>query len=617
MSPEEANALAARLSAPTVFNMGADYQDQAALLLTNMGAGIMVASGSQPINTSNADWELWNTVGGSLDFGDHANHDDWLSTYLSDMKAAGAQRYGETGVDEHGMPGHMFLAQYIGAASHQYESLALSDAFLNGLPGDPASSSVAHAIVTSDRENVMNYPLIHGFGVNGSSDPIINLLSGMDGNPEATRTFLASDTSFDYENNTQNMTSYLVSHRQVPWGEELRWDDGGAQLGRIIDESTSLPDARQHPETFDILHGFLDGYTDGLQADQSGLFQSESVNNWFSNKDENGQDLFGYYNPELRHWAGSILEEYASDLAREIHLPTGSEGASPATQIGGYHGSDYSLTLSPELRDALTDADNGFFKDLSYDETAPDHPNWAAEAPNSALSKISVAAVEDMRVELTDARIRDFNGDENQLGRYENAVGDYGALLTHIELADETADIARGQAADSHNSTVRSALDFATDVFPVKRIPGFDGLSHVAQDAIQATTSRAEDMTYDQWLSTSNAANAADAHAGATETVSVDLSELVRDINIDAQNMTGPQPDHVQQSDAQRDPHLRVLTEDGYIMRWEDMTEDQRVTYRNQAQDFVHGDGAWTGRSVNDIPQIVNEAYNESLRRMN
>ena len=80
--------------------------------------------------------------------------------------------------------------------------------------------------------------------------------------------------------------------------------------------------------------------------------------------------------------------------------------------------------------------------------------------------------------------------------------------------------------------------------------------------------------------------------------------------------MTGPQPDHVRESDSQRDPNLQVLTEDGYIMRWDDMTVDQQSTYRNQAQDYVHGDGAWTGSSVNDLPQIVNEAYNESNRTM-
>lgn len=615
LPPQQALELAAKLSSHTVTNMGVEYQDLAENFLTDMGAGMMVATGSRPVGISDDAWNAWQQANGSFEVGEHDDYDAWLGSYLDDMNAAGAMHYTEMGVEEHGRPGFHFLSQYIGAAAEEHESLALSDAFLNGHP-DSSGSSVAHNIVTNDYEDSYNYPAINGFGFDGSSDPIINLLSAMDGNPEATRTFLASDTGFDFGNENQNMTSYLVSHRPVPWGENLRWNDGGAQLGLIIDEATSMDDARQNPETFEILDGFLDGYTDGLQANQSGLLQSESVSNWFTNKDENGQDLFGYYNPELRHWAGSILEEYASDLAREVRTPTGTEGASPYTQRSGYDGSDYSLTLSPELRDAITDSENGFFHDLSYDEPAPDDPNWATEAPNSALSKISVAAVEDMRAELTDARIRDYNGEDGQLGRYEDAVGDYGALLSHIELADEAADVSRGQATDQRNSTVRSALDFATDVFPVSRIPGFDDLSDTAQNALKSATNSGQEMGYDEWLSTSNAANAAEDHENETETVSIELSELVRDINIDAQNMTGPQPEHIQESDAQRDPNLQILTEDGYILRWEDMTEDQRTTYRNHAQDFVFGDGEWTGNSVNDIPQIVNEAYDESKRSM-
>ncbi|WP_054953329.1 hypothetical protein [Flaviflexus massiliensis] len=593
-------------------SLPAEYQAAYSEFQANMGAALMLATGSEPAGGSNTAWDVWQGGRDALVFSGNTGYEEWAPQYLGDIGEAAQGNYGYNGTS-----GYYYLTQMLGATGDHYENLALSDGFLN----DGGTNSLGHQIVQWRHESPFQFEMMSGASPTDFRDPLYNMFKVMDGNPDATRTFLGSETGFDYGNDNTNMTAYLVGH--VTDMDQAPWPDQGTQLGTIIDEATSTPDARQHPETFEILNGFLDGYNDGLQRDQTpGLLGGDDkVSDWnfLSNKEGEGQDYFGRNNAGLRHMAGSILEEYTSDLAREISLPSGVAGAPPYMQ--SLDGSGYTLALSPELHNALTDSENGFFFDLSYD--TPAHPGsdasaeelqaWSEQVADSALGKISTSAAAGMRTEMIQAEI------EGNGAYYNDVAGDYGTLLTHLELADYNADVAQGAAADARNSTVRSSIDFVTDFLPVSKIPGWDELPDYVQTAIEKGQEGATETSYDAFLSTNNEENAQDARGVGLENIERQLRDMSNANGIIAGNEAlenALTPEELAALEQQREEvrsNQIFVNPDGTITQWGQMTPEEQQAYNLWVNDYRLGDGDNTADFNNDIADIVDNAYNDSV----
>lgn len=135
----------------------------------------------------------------------------------------------------------------------------------------------------------------------GTWDPVANVLHGIDGDPQMNRTFLSSNVGIEGEND-QNVTKYLVGGRYKLSGGEIQYPDKGEHLGKMVYEVTSMPDARRHKENFTVLHEYIDGYKEAMDA---GGFNR-------------GQSRFGYNHSHLRRISGAILGPYMHDIAYQM-----------------------------------------------------------------------------------------------------------------------------------------------------------------------------------------------------------------------------------------------------------------------------------------------------------
>ena len=482
-------------------------------LYGGLGASVMVATGSVPRGLDGEakdTWETWKrfSENGGVSMKVKSGTESmaqWRKDYLESIKAAG--REGSKGAPDmfhfnKDTRGYVHLGQMIGIGAKAHPELTFSNEFVNG------KGSVMHDLLKWDREQKADYRASYKdnayvqmaakygnfstFEGLGSRDPVANMMYGMDGDPKVSREFLASEVDVP-GNKDPNVARYLVGSRYVLSHGASAYVDHGEQLGHIVDEATSGKDAVHDPRTFTAIRGYLQGYTEGLR---SGGINGSDPGQSLGAK---GEPRFGAAHYGLRSWTGQILKEYTDDLARELTSPSGVQSGDGA--VYDVKDKRYRLALPASLVDDMTLAKRGVFTDLAFENGVRDTKTTGLHGRPPALLELANKATQGMYRDGVEAWRID--------GKYgQHVVGRYGALLSHLELAEYNADVNVGEVKDKSHSNVRGLINHLTSAIPAGKVPG-------GSQAFQAT----QDAAFNKWLSLDNRAEAVSDRDNAVETI--------------------------------------------------------------------------------------------------
>ena len=492
-------------------------------LYGGFGASVMVATGSVPRGLDGEakdTWETWKrfSENGGVSMKVKSGTESmgqWRKDYLESIKAAG--REGAKGGAEmfhfnRDTRGYVHLGQMFGLGAKAHPELTFSNEFVNG------KGSVMHDLLKWDREQKADYRASYKdnayvqmaakygnfstFEGLGSRDPVANMMYGMDGDPKVSREFLASEVDVP-RNKDPNVARYLVGSRYVLSHGASAYVDHGEQLGHIVDEATSGKDAVHDPHTFTAIRGYLQGYTEGLRS--GGLNGSDPGQSLGAQ----GEPRFGAAHYGLRSWTGQILKEYTDDLARELTTPSGVESGDGA--VYDVKDKRYRLVLPASLVDDMTLAKRGLFTDLAFENGVRDTNTTGLHGRPPALLELANKATQGMYRDGVEAwRV------DSKYGQH--VVGRYGALLSHLELAEYNADVNVGEVKDKSHSNVRGLINHLTSAIPAGKVPG-------GSQAFQAT----QDAAFNKWLSLDNRAEAVSDRDNAVETIANGLTESTPD----------------------------------------------------------------------------------------
>ena len=492
-------------------------------LYGGFGASVMVATGSVPrgLDREAKDtWETWKrfSENGGVSMKVKSGTESmaqWRKDYLESIKAAG--REGSKGAPgmfhfNKDMRGYVHLGQMIGMGAKAHPELTFSNEFVNG------KGSVMHDLLKWDREQKADYRASYKdnayvqmmakygnfstFEGLGSRDPVANMMYGMDGDPKVSREFLASEVDVP-GNKDPNVARYLVGSRYALSHGASAYVDHGEQLGHIVDEATSGKDAVHDPRTFTAIRGYLQGYTEGLRS--GGINGSDPGQSLGAQ----GEPRFGAAHYGLRSWTGQILKEYTDDLARELTSPSGVQSGDGA--VYDVKDKRYRLVLPASLVDDMTLAKRGLFTDLAFENGVRDTQITGLHGRPPALLELANKATQGMYRDGVEAwRI------DSKYGQH--VVGRYGALLSHLELAEYNADVNVGEVKDKSHSNVRGLINHLTSAIPAGKVPG-------GSQAFQAT----QDAAFNKWLSLDNRAEAVSDRDNAVETIANGLTESTPD----------------------------------------------------------------------------------------
>ena len=574
-------------------------------LYGGLGASAMVATGSVPRGLDGEakdTWETWKSLsenGGvsmKVKSGDESMG-QWRKDYLESIKAAG--REGAKGGAEmfhfnRDMRGYVHLGQMFGLGAKAHPELTFSNEFVNG------KDSVMHDLLKWDREQGADYRACykdsvfqvsdkHGdlstFEGLGSRDPVANMMYGMDGDPKVSREFLASEVDVP-GNKDPNVARYLVGSRYALSHGASAYVDHGEQLGHVVDEATSSKDAVHDPRTFTAIRGYLQGYTEGLRSGGiNGTDAGQSLG-------AQGEPCFGAAHYGLRSWTGQILKEYTDDLARELTTPSGVESGDGA--VYDVKDKRYRLVLPASLVDDMTLAKRGLFTDLAFENGVRDTNTTGLHGRPPALLELANKATQGMYRDGVEAwRV------DSKYGQH--VVGRYGALLSHLELAEYNADVNVGEVKDKSHSNVRGLISHLTSAIPAGKVPG-------GSQALQAT----QDAAFNKWLSLDNRAQAVSDRDNAVETIANGLTESAPDgkyspvdaIKVEAQRQNKylgePKPHFVTLEELyHRLPKEENFVDENYVAK------QQTNPQENEAFRF-NEHSYWSYEGNNNVPDTTN-----------
>lgn len=574
-------------------------------LYGGLGASAMVATGSVPRGLDGEakdTWETWKSLsenGGvsmKVKSGDESMG-QWRKDYLESIKAAG--REGAKGGAEmfhfnRDMRGYVHLGQMFGLGAKAHPELTFSNEFVNG------KDSVMHDLLKWDREQGADYRACykdsvfqvsdkHGdlstFEGLGSRDPVANMMYGMDGDPKVSREFLASEVDVP-GNKDPNVARYLVGSRYALSHGASAYVDHGEQLGHVVDEATSGKDAVHDPRTFTAIRGYVQGYTEGLRSGGiNGTDPGQSLG-------AQGEPRFGAAHYGLRSWTGQILKEYTDDLARELTTPSGVESGDGA--VYDVKDKRYRLVLPASLVDDMTLAKRGLFTDLAFENGVRDTKTTGLHGRPPALLELANKATQGMYRDGVEAwRI------DSKYGQH--VVGRYGALLSHLELAEYNADVNVGEVKDKSHSNVRGLISHLTSAIPAGKVPG-------GSQALQAT----QDAAFNKWLSLDNRAQAVSDRDNAVETIANGLTESAPDgkyspvdaIKVEAQRQNKylgePKPHFVTLEELyHRLPKEENFVDENYVAK------QQTNPQENEAFRF-NEHSYWSYEGNNNVPDTTN-----------
>ena len=588
-------------------------------LYGGLGASAMVATGSVPRGLDGEakdTWETWKSLsenGGvsmKVKSGDESMG-QWRKDYLESIKAAG--REGAKGGAEmfhfnRDARGYVHLGQMFGLGAKAHPELTFSNEFVNG------KDSVMHDLLKWDREQGADYRACYkdsAFQVSdkygnlstleglGSRDPVANMMYGMDGDPKVSREFLASEVDVP-GNKDPNVARYLVGSRYALSHGASAYVDHGEQLGHVVDEATSGKDAVHDPRTFTAIRGYVQGYTEGLRSGGiNGTDPGQSLG-------AQGEPRFGAAHYGLRSWTGQILKEYTDDLARELTTPSGVESGDGA--VYDVKDKRYRLVLPASLVDDMTLAKRGLFTDLAFENGVRDTNTTGLHGRPPALLELANKATQGMYRDGVEAwRV------DSKYGQH--VVGRYGALLSHLELAEYNADVNVGEVKDKSHSNVRGLINHLTSAIPAGKVPG-------GSQALQAT----QDAAFNKWLSLDNRAEAVSDRDNAVETIANGLTESTPDgkyspvdaIKVEAQRQNKylgePQAHFVTLEELyHRLPKEENFVDENYASKHQTDPQENEA-YRFNENSYWTYEGRKRVPGVTNMQDQIDKAFDGSLR---
>ena len=588
-------------------------------LYGGLGASAMVATGSVPRGLDGEakdTWETWKSLsenGGvsmKVKSGDESMG-QWRKDYLESIKAAG--REGAKGGAEmfhfnRDTRGYVHLGQMFGLGAKAHPELTFSNEFVNG------KDSVMHDLLKWDREQGADYRACYkdsAFQVSdkhgnlstleglGSRDPVANMMYGMDGDPKVSREFLASEVDVP-GNKDPNVARYLVGSRYALSHGASAYVDHGEQLGHVVDEATSGKDAVHDPRTFTAIRGYVQGYTEGLRSGGiNGTDPGQSLG-------AQGEPRFGAAHYGLRSWTGQILKEYTDDLARELTTPSGVESGDGA--VYDVKDKRYRLVLPASLVDDMTLAKRGLFTDLAFENGVRDTNTAGLHGRPPALLELANKATQGMYRDGVEAwRV------DSKYGQH--VVGRYGALLSHLELAEYNADVNVGEVKDKSHSNVRGLINHLTSAIPAGKVPG-------GSQALQAT----QDAAFNKWLSLDNRAEAVSDRDNAVETIANKLTQPTPNGQYSPVDMIENEAER--QNNTYGAPQMRIRTnnelrdqlpkEEGFIDETntpkKDTTPNEQEAYQFAKHSYWTESAQKHISNVTNVEKVIKDAYDGTLR---
>ena len=195
-------------------------------------------------------------------------------------------------------------------------------------------------------------------------------------------------------------------------------------------------------------------------------------------------------------------------------------------------------------------------------------------------------------------------------------VGRYGALLSHLELAEYNADVNVGEVKDKSHSNVRGLINHLTSAIPAGKVPG-------GSQAFQAT----QDAALNKWLSLDNRAEAVSDRDNAVETIANGLIyptedgkhspvDTIRDEAMRQRNNTS----HSQESNlwTLKELHKSVPDKENFI---DDQGNVKTNVDANQEEAYQFAKRSyWTDLGRENVPpttdatDIIEKAYRGSFR---
>ena len=588
-------------------------------LYGGLGASAMVATGSVPRGLDGEakdTWETWKSLsenGGvsmKVKSGDESMG-QWRKDYLESIKAAG--REGAKGGAEmfhfnRDTRGYVHLGQMFGLGAKAHPELTFSNEFVNG------KDSVMHDLLKWDREQGADYRACYkdsAFQVSdkygnlstleglGSRDPVANMMYGMDGDPKVSREFLASEVDVP-GNKDPNVARYLVGSRYALSHGASAYVDHGEHLGHVVDEATSGKDAVHDPRTFTAIRGYVQGYTEGLRSGGiNGTDPGQSLG-------AQGEPRFGAAHYGLRSWTGQILKEYTDDLARELTTPSGVESGDGA--VYDVKDKRYRLVLPASLVDDMTLAKRGLFTDLAFENGVRDTNTAGLHGRPPALLELANKATQGMYRDGVEAwRV------DSKYGQH--VVGRYGALLSHLELAEYNADVNVGEVKDKSHSNVRGLINHLTSAIPAGKVPG-------GSQALQAT----QDAAFNKWLSLDNRAEAVSDRDNAVETIANKLTQPTPNGQYSPVDMIENEAER--QNNTYGAPQMRIRTnnelrdqlpkEEGFIDETntpkKDTTPNEQEAYQFAKHSYWTESAQKHISNVTNVEKVIKDAYDGTLR---
>ena len=250
----------------------------------------------------------------------------------------------------------------------------------------------------------------------------------------------------------------------------------------------------------------------------------------------------------------------------------------------------------------------GLLTDLAFENGVRDTKTTGLHGRPPALLELANKATQGMYRDGVEAwRI------DSKYGQH--VVGQYGALLSHLELAEYHADVDAGEAKDESHSDVRGVIKHLTSFIPTSKVPG-------GSQAFQA----GQDAAFDKWLSLDNRAEAVSDRDNAVETITNRLTQptssgqyspvdIIRNEAERRKNTYGVPQMHLTTNNELRD---QLPKEENFIDETNTPKRDTTPTEQEAFRFAKHS--YWTKEGQQDIPPVttmkhaIDDAYKDSLR---
>lgn len=545
VSAEELYQFAMRI-APGMPGSLIPHEEERSDLLAAVGTMLALATGgSNYSDDTSFSQESFDQVKAGLIGKSGRSYDQMLAHELQEIHKSGRKFISPQGSDyfdaHTDIEGYNLFSQLTGHAANRNPNLTLGAAFYTGYEGADGqrTPSVAEDILLWDRETGAGlkaasndgraaYDLLLGTD-SALLDPMqsIFLLSdtpdSIEGLPEdspqrvqerdrlnAIGDFLSEDTPFTVKvvegstttDKNVSFARYLAGHRNQSFEGSFGFTDHGHAFGNMIADVTA-PEKNPHlaepqEQNFDsvkeferakaawtrsqrtsevastVASSFIEGYQDGLNR-----------NHGDSDKNQ-GQDIYGYSNADLRPWMGKVLAYRAEDLA----LATSQSSSAATTQIGNQtDGPLHRIFLAPgTIADII--GTNGILADLAFDEARAvlfDDPQYLAQHPGTprpALDYLRQAALDGLTKDLAANISSPGSGTGTTLTRWAHILG-----MTHIEPTDAAQELRKVYA--ERNRRTAEGLELAFDLATFKiadKVPGSDKIIKALSEQLTNVT---------------------------------------------------------------------------------------------------------------------------------